>query len=107
MEKITKMQKLKSKIIVQSIIKNCDINFIPVYVEQSGFEDAGAIIVKVIKQDDIFLYNYKNQTFKKIFGIEPVSEQRAIDYLEKEKEIDPDLWVLEIIDKKGLFPFSL
>jgi GMP synthase (glutamine-hydrolysing) len=102
--------RLKTYIWVQSQQRYCERNNLPIYILKKGHLDAGVVIIK------INLLDGRCKIFSQITkpngeaawqswsdnGV-PVLEAQADSYIAKQKQIDPDIWIIEIEDVKGLF----
>ena len=102
--------RLKTYIWVQIQQRYCERNNLPIYILEKGDIDAGVVIIK------INLLDGRCKVFSQIVrpngepawqtwstnGV-PVLESEADTYIAKQKQIDPDIWVIEVEDMKGLF----
>ena len=83
------------------------------HVSHKGEESAGAVIIKIVLPDG------RCKIFSQVREADgtpawqswsqdksPVEEGHADDYVGRRLNIDPDLWVLEIEDPKGLYEFD-
>ena len=81
-------------------------------VVRSGDDDAGAVYLKINRLGPGFSIlalareldgslKWRSRT-----GDEPVPEADADTVLERERRIDPDIWVVEIEDREGRNPFE-
>ena len=106
-------KRLKTYIWVQSQQWRCTQLNLPIYVSHKGEESAGAVIIKIVLPDG------RCQIFSQAREADgtpawqswsqdksPVEEGHADDYVGRRLKIDPDLWVLEIEDPKGLYEFD-
>ena len=102
--------RLKTYIWVQIQQRYCKRNNLPIYILEKGDLDAGVVIIKINLLDgrckvfsQIVRPNGKPawQTWS-TNGV-PVLESEADTYIAKQKQIDPDIWVIEVEDMKGLF----
>ena len=106
--------RLKSQVIVQSAIRRASMRGIPATVARRGDPDAGAIYVKLNlgpRAGCTVLaptrdYERERTWWRPATGEQPVPEADADAYIERERRIDPDLWVLEIEDRDGWNPFA-
>ena len=102
--------RLKTYIWVQAQQWRCTQLNLPIYIPHKGDESAGAIIIKIVLLDG------RCQVFSQIRktdgtpawqsrseDIKPLEEREADDYITRRLKSDPDLWVLEIEDPKGLY----
>ena len=101
--------KLKTQIIVQSIIRQCDVRMIPAIVLHKGDVDSGALIMKInLMNKTCFLIRKSTMPSGKSAWIKPLSdnpipEDRVDEYIEREINRDRDLWVIEIEDAKSQY----
>ncbi|MGE5514894.1 MAG: DUF1491 family protein [Bacteroidota bacterium] len=103
--------KLKAKLFVHAAIRRCDIESIPVMVVRKGDEDAGTILVKVNRGDgkaEIYTQARDGEGrlgWLKATGPEPVDDARAEASIARARDVDYDLWVLEVDSRDGRVPF--
>jgi len=106
--------RLKAGIIVQSAIRRANARGVPATVVRHGDDDAGQVFVVVNRGRDIGClllapsrdYDSGKTVWRPPLGEAPVPESEADAYLERERRVDPDLWVLEIEDRDGWHPFD-
>jgi hypothetical protein len=103
------MDRLKTGIRVQAWLRRCAAAGYMAAVVRKGDTDAGALFLKVNR------FKAGCEVFSGVTGPDgadawlratgavPVSEKDADAYLARQAGYDPDLWVLEIEDPKGLF----
>ncbi len=102
--------RLKTYIWVQTQQRLCDQNGLPFYILQKGNKDAGVVIIKIIG------LNGGCKVFSQIIkpdgepawlswskNEEEVAESEADTYIGNQIKIDPDIWVIEINDQRGLY----
>ncbi|MBI3447172.1 MAG: DUF1491 family protein [Magnetospirillum sp.] len=103
--------RLKARLWVHAAIRRCSILAIPAVVVASGDPDAGAVLVKLNRGPggcEIFTQvrdGNGDAAWLRATGAEPVAEDKADAYITRQREIDSDLWVLEVEDKDGRLPF--
>ena len=93
---------LKAKMIVDTIRWSLERHGIQVYIEHKGDSDAGAIFIKHDKGDGLYdVYHRVNDydTGKKIRFLNTFSEERLTIFFKKQKDIDGDLWLIEVVSK--------
>ena len=101
--------RLKTGLWIKAQIRLCDIGSIPAVVAQRGDADAGAVLLKINRLADgcEVLTRFRGLDgelgWLRATGPDPVEEREADDYVRRQIERDPDLWVLEIEDPKGLY----
>jgi len=101
--------RLKAGLWVQSQLRTCDINFISAMVVRKGDPDAGSVLLKVNRFQDGCAVFVSITTIEGTRGWMHamkegyVEERTCDDYIRKQCERDPDLWVLEIEDLKNQY----
>lgn len=103
--------RLKSEIWVKAYIRQCAVNGAPAVVVRRGQSDGGAIFIKVNLLDGrVALYgpapaglegSDTDRRWMPCFSGEPGSEAGAAEYIERQIGFDPDIWVVEVEDRKG------
>jgi hypothetical protein len=103
--------RVKSEIWVKAYLRRCQAEAVPVVVVRRGDAAAGAIFLCVDKLDGtVCLYgpapaglegSETERRWVRCLGAQPVSSGEAGDYLARQREFDPDLWVIEIEDRAG------
>ena len=94
---------------VSAQIRLCDRAFLPATVVRRGDPDAGTVLVKVNRFDaGVTVYAQAttldgDQAWSRGTGPAPVPEAEADAYIARQVARDPDLWVLEIEDRKGQY----
>ena len=74
-----------------------------------GDSDAGAVLIKISRLDGTatVLSQTVNADGKRAWlrgtGVAPVADADAESYIQRQRKRDPDLWVIEIEDRRGLF----
>ena len=95
--------RLKSSVWVSALLRRCDLAAIPVYVLRRGDPDAGVIYLKVVKEaGEVRILQAVGEEYacSETAG-EPLTEDSADGYLERQARYDPDLWVIEVDDRQG------
>jgi len=98
--------RLKSGLWVKAQLRLCDLNFLSCVVVQKGDEDAGQILVKInnLSGHCRVLAERYDDGMEKMWAVVNSGDERAVDsYIAQESSFDPDLWVIEIEDPKGLY----
>jgi hypothetical protein len=94
--------RLKSSIQVQALIRRCDLATIGVVVTARGDPDAGAILVKLYDREAGAAVLAQTRRadgtlgWLRATGAAPVAEPDADAYIARQRQRDPDLWVVEI-----------
>ena len=101
-----KMIQLRTKFWVEALLRRAEIGLAAAYVIRHGDEDAGAVLVKVANltgQAELFV-PARDENGDRIwtrFRDEPVMEAEIDAYCRRRTDGDPDIWVIEIEDRKG------
>jgi hypothetical protein len=94
---------------VNAQVRLCDRAFIPATIVRHGDDDAGTVLVKVNRFDEgVTVYTQATSldgeaAWSRGTGPKPVSEAEADAYIARQVQYDPDVWVLEIEDRKGQY----
>ncbi len=95
--------RLKSGIWIKALIRRCDRAAIPIAVVARGDRDAGAILLKLnggIAEGCSVLTQARGQDGELLWmratGRVPVAEADADAYIARQRQRDPDIWVIEI-----------
>jgi hypothetical protein len=94
--------RLKSGIWVKALIRRCDLAAIAVAVVARGDADAGAVLLKFNGRDAgcFVLAQARGKDGELLWmratGPASVAEAEADSYIERQRQRDPDLWVIEI-----------
>jgi hypothetical protein len=94
---------------VSAQVRLCDIAFIPATVVRRGDPDAGTVLLKLNRfEDGVTVYTQASTTtdgpaWSRGTGPTPVTEAEADAYIERQVKHDPDVWVLEIEDRRGTY----
>jgi len=103
--------RVKSEIWVRAYLRRCQAEGVPVMIVRRGDEAAGAIFIRIDKLDGtVSLYgpapaglmgSETDRRWVSCFGSRPVEDAEAELYLARQREFDPDLWIIEVEDKAG------
>jgi hypothetical protein len=105
--------RLKSGIWVAAYLRRCQVEGAFAAVRRRGAEEAGAIFIKINRLDGTAdLYGPAPQSafaeaqptdraFSPCLKDSPAAEADAEAYLTREIRFDPDIWIIEIEDRKG------
>jgi len=103
--------RLKAKLWVQAAIRRCIVENVSAVVSAKGDENAGAVLVKLNRGAlgcEVFSQvrdGDGNPAWLRATGLAPVPEDRADAYIARARDIDCDLWVIEVDDRAGRVPF--
>lgn len=103
--------RLTSQIWVSAYLRRCASEAVPAAVLRRGHAEAGAIFISVDRLDGT-LYLYEpaptgllgsdtSRFWVRCFGGEAATEETVAAYIARQREFDPDLWVVAIEDRKG------
>lgn len=96
--------RLKAAVWVTAQIRICNSRSIPVYVIHRGDSDAGMVLIKLVRDIGraVVLSPLRQMdeslAWLRTTGPEPVAEADADAYIERQRNVDPDIWVVEIED---------
>jgi hypothetical protein len=103
--------RLKSEIWVTAYLRRCQGEGVPVVIVQRGDAAAGAIFISVDRLDGtVCVYgpapaglteSEMDRRWVSCFGPRPASAAEAGSYLARQREFDPDLWIIELEDRAG------
>jgi GMP synthase (glutamine-hydrolysing) len=99
--------RLKTRLLVQAILRRYDQEAIPVYIRRNGDPDAGTVLLKIaISRDNAVILSQARDAdgragWLRLGGEHPLSDQDAEAAIEKAIRRDPDLYVIEIEDSKA------
>ena len=94
---------------VSAQVRLCDIAFIPATIVRRGDPDAGTVLLKLNRfEEGVTVYTQATSmtdepAWTRGTGPTPVSEAEADAYIERQVKYDPDVWVLEIEDRRGQY----
>ena len=90
-------------------VRLCDRAFIPATVVRRGDPDAGTVLLKVNRfEAGVTVFTQASTldgepAWSRGTGPKPVTEPEADAYIERHVDRDPDVWVVEIEDRKGAY----
>jgi hypothetical protein len=103
--------RIKSEIWVRAYLRRCQSDGVPVVIVRRGDEAAGAIFICVDRLDGtVSLYGPApagltgsdiERRWVMCLESRAVSAAEADRYLARQREFDPDLWIIEIEDRAG------
>ena len=94
---------------VSAQVRLCDIAFIPATVVRRGDPDVGTVLIKLNRFEEGVTVFAQASTldgepaWSRGSGPQPVTEPEADAYIKRQVERDPDVWVIEIEDRKGQY----
>lgn len=101
--------RLKTELWVQAQVRLCDINVLPIAIRRRGDPDAGAVLLRLLRDGNRSLL-LKRATvagggsgWMAVGGSAATDGQAAEAYIAREIARDDDLWVIEIEDPKQRF----
>jgi GMP synthase (glutamine-hydrolysing) len=104
--------RLKTKFWVDALLRRGGLLGLALFVVKKGDEEAGALLLKqnflgsgftVLAQT---LSEHGEKAWFRATGSDPISEEQANAYINRQVSRDSDLWVIEIEDKEGRLPFD-
>lgn len=101
--------RLKTELWVQAQVRLCDLGLLPIAVRRRGDADAGAVLLRLVRERNRSLVLKRVTTaggalgWMVVAGTAEVDDQTAEAYIAREVRRDDDLWVLEIEDPRGLY----
>lgn len=105
--------RLKAEVWIKALVRRLEVDFVTAMVIRSGDNQAGAVYLKLndLKDGCHILSRSYGQDGKRLWapatGDEPVTEERADDYIARQVRFDPDCWVVEIEDPAGTFDLAM
>jgi hypothetical protein len=103
--------RLKSEIWIRAYLRVCQADNVPAVIVQRGDAAAGAIFICVDRLDGTvdlsgpapagFAGGETDRRWVNCLGPQPVPQEDANRYLLRQREFDPDLWIVEIEDRAG------
>lgn len=103
--------RLKARLWVQAAIRQCGTLGIVAMVARHGDDDAGVVLVKLNRGAEgceVFTQvrdGAGQAGWLRATGPAPVEESTADAYIARQREVDSDLWVIEVEDRQGRVPF--
>ncbi|HLI12154.1 MAG TPA: DUF1491 family protein [Alphaproteobacteria bacterium] len=104
--------RLATELWVQACIRRAGVDGIAVMVVRKGDPLRGSVLVKLnrFEQGCVVLAETRDarggRAWLRGTGPEPVAEADADAYIARNRNYDPDLWVIEIEDRQGRLPFD-
>jgi hypothetical protein len=94
--------RLKTSLRVSAIVRRSDRLAIPAFVVRKGDPDAGALLLRITRRDQLCIVLSQTRTpegelvWMRGTGAAPVDAAAADAYIERQARRDPDLWVVEV-----------
>lgn len=105
--------RLPTALMVDAVLRQCDIDFIPYYVVQRGEYASGIVLAKFgaaqgqaalrIQQRD---FDTGKLGWVNALGADLNEESQVDAYISRSIQRDPDLWVIEFETRDGVNPFE-
>ena len=98
--------RLKAGIFVRALIRRAEVEGASAYVVRKGAEESGAVILKIAKLDGTStVLSQARRGEGELVWVKPlgdaVDDEKASAWFDKQVKFDPDLWIVEIEDRKG------
>ena len=99
--------RLKTGLWVKALIRRCEVEAVPAMVVRKGDKDAGTVLVKVNLLDGTGrIYAPARRGDGSRIWMEGAggglrTDQEIESYIERQRQFDSDLWVIEVEDPKG------
>ena len=98
--------RLKTEFWVKAQLRICDQALLSCVVARRGDADAGQVLLKMDRRDGLWelLARRFDGTGERVWAVVASGVENDVDaYVEREADVDPDLWVLEIDDPKRAY----
>ncbi len=101
---------VKTDIWVAAYRRRCELSAMPVVIVRKGAPEAGSIFVAIrAGNDEVWLMGppagpLLNEAGDRQFEQQfegPIAQQKVDEYLRRQAEYDPDIWVVEVEDREG------
>ena len=106
--------RLPTGLLVEAVLAPLNARGIFYYITQKGDHGSGLLCLKIngLKGDIDILIQQRNFVSDEIEWVpaldqNPVKESEADEYIQKARQRDPDLWVIEIEDEAMQNPFDV
>jgi hypothetical protein len=103
--------RIKAEIWAKAYIRSCSSNGAPAVMLRRGQSDGGAIFIKINCLDGtVSLYGpapagmdaaSNDRCWMRALGEGAVSDMDADNYLRRQADFDPDIWIIEVEDREG------
>ncbi|WP_259780971.1 DUF1491 family protein [Aestuariispira ectoiniformans] len=104
--------RLPTHLWVGATLRQLSMEAVPAFVLQKGDANGGSVLLKLNMLDNgcRVLTQARDLDGKlgwmSVFREDVVDEAKADDYIERARQRDPDLWVIEVEDRQGRNPFD-
>lgn len=101
--------RLKTELWVQAQVRLCDLNLLPIAIRRRGDADAGAVLLRLVRERNRSLVLKRVTSaggalgWMVAAGPAEVDDETAEAYIAREIRRDDDLWVIEIEDPRGQY----
>lgn len=99
------MSRLAAKFWVQAYMARLEFAGIPAYVVAHGDDTAGAVLIKLATLDGqaiAFQRSFDLMSGDRKWVVLSEGEEPSVDAaLRRQREFDPDVWVIEVEDRQG------
>ncbi len=99
------MSRLAAKFWVQAYMARLELAGIPAYVVAHGDDTAGAVLVKLATLDGqavAYQRSFDLMSGDRKWVVLAEGEEASVDAaLRRQREFDPDVWVIEVEDRQG------
>jgi hypothetical protein len=103
--------RVRSEIWVRAYLRRCQAEGVSVVIAKRGDEAAGAIFIRVDRLDGtVGLFgpapaglagSESDRRWTNCLGTDSVQPAEAEAYLARQRKFDPDLWIVELEDRRG------
>ncbi|MHC8508892.1 MAG: DUF1491 family protein [Rhodospirillales bacterium] len=96
--------RLRTEFWVKAQVRTCDVQAIPAYIRRRGDADAGTVVLLISDlKGGVLAYSAAygpdgERGWIAANAGAPMTDAEAGDYMRRQADIDPDLWVIEIED---------
>ena len=101
--------RLATRVWVQAQVRLCDINFIPLIIARRGDPDAGAVILRLLRDGrrNLLLRRHTGMDGAAVWGVvagqDMAGDEEADAHIEREISRDPDIWIIVVDDPKARY----
>jgi hypothetical protein len=104
--------RLATEFWVMACVRRGSVEGIPVTIVRKGDPLRGSVLVKLMRFEAgcVVLAETRDAAGGRAWmqgtGRDPVDEATADAYIARNRKYDPDVWVIEVEDRKGRLPFD-